>query len=89
MKRLLIVLALLGAFATLPSAAQAGGCHRCRAPYGAYSGGAYVTPYYYGGYYSSAYRWGGYYPYGAYYGGGMGSGYPGYGATWGFGFGGF
>ena len=86
MKRLLIVLALLGAFATLPGSAQAGWRHRCRncGPFYAVP----VTPYYYGGYYSSAYRWGGYYPYGANY-GAVGYGYPGYGATWGFGFGGF
>lgn len=81
MKRLLIGLALLGALVLAPKSADAGWRHRCRdcGP---------ATPYYYSGYYSSAYRWGGYYPYGANY-GGVGYGYPGYGATWGFGFGGF
>jgi hypothetical protein len=88
MKRLLIMLALFAACATLPSTASAGWRHRCYGPncgaaYGANYGPNY-TPYYYRGYYSSAYRWGGYYPYTANY-----WGAPGYGATWGFGFGGF
>lgn len=88
MKKLLILLALFGAAAAVPSQADAGWRHRCR-DCGPYSVG-YATPYYYGGYYSSAYRWGGgYSPYNAYYGGITPYGYPGYGATWGFGVGGF
>lgn len=87
MKRLLIVLTLFAACATLPGSASAGWRHRCYGPNcGGAAYGAYYTPYYYRGYYSSAYRWGGSYPDTTNYGG---WGMPGYGANWGFGMGGF